>query len=464
MGFSRLRITRTLAVAAALSALGVACAKKAAELASSADAESPQQRTITQEDAAKLAMQAHVSCSPESDCPEPVGLVAAVFRAPGVSYCTGFLVDSDLALTSSHCVPEELRADGASCVGRIRMVFPTTDSLAESDAGCSTVVHVSGTSPKGADPARDFNYAFLRLDRKVLRAHFPLSADGLADGAPLLLSRVKMESASLPIGEIETERCRAVQNSAVLPSFSDARSPVAAVAECRVDASGLGAPLVGAQDGAVHAMADFGFDGRDRMTAQYKSELGDDQVTDFLFATNLACVSNPLAPPAALSPVCKASAPASSSALPSFDSLKTPALLAGARSQLGTLLSAWNADNSSRIRWKAQGPDAELAGQAFPVPDCWLNPPAWLNTYRKPWVEGGGFKASAAMAVSLPAWETRFSMSGDLQAAAEVIALPETAFTVTFDPAQISRTGRSAVALTTSSGRTLFNDTIADCK
>ena len=42
--------------------------------------------------------------------------------------CTSFLIGNSLLVTNSHCLPEDLKATGTSCAGRIWANFPASGS------------------------------------------------------------------------------------------------------------------------------------------------------------------------------------------------------------------------------------------------------------------------------------------------------------------------------------------------
>src|SRR4051812_28196544 len=72
-------------------------------------AEVPQIILATPEEAEPLFKQASVSCADPKQCPQAVGFVLVNVEEKdhtGIMQCSGFLIDKDVLVTNSHCVPK----------------------------------------------------------------------------------------------------------------------------------------------------------------------------------------------------------------------------------------------------------------------------------------------------------------------------------------------------------------------
>lgn len=77
------------------------------------------------------------------DCPEWVGSVISKTPRTATSdtygTCSGTLISENLFLTNKHCLPDDLRAKGANCNGRFKVVLPATQGLPKVEVGCRQI-------------------------------------------------------------------------------------------------------------------------------------------------------------------------------------------------------------------------------------------------------------------------------------------------------------------------------------
>ncbi len=148
--------------------------------------------------------------------------------------CTAFLVDDQLLMTNSHCLPKSLKADGANCRANIQVFFPKTDDEPAEAAICEHVVRASKlASSKGPLMERTPDYALLKLNRPLKRKFFKLNRGGLEEKTKLVFYSVEPQSYSEIRGLIRTRRCTAIQRSVAAPSFIQPFADVASVVDCQ---------------------------------------------------------------------------------------------------------------------------------------------------------------------------------------------------------------------------------------
>jgi hypothetical protein len=450
----------SVVILAVLFAVAQGCAETQNPIAGLDQTESSRLPSKTLADAQRKAMEASVVCSSESDCPEPMGMIIAA-SSSGVGFCSGFLLSADTAMTSIQCVPEDLRFDGAFCVDRIRMLFPTTANLAESHAECSRVLKYSDGK---TDPAAA--YAILQLDRSVMRGHFPVGVGGLVDGMNVMVSRVRLISDTHPFGEISSERCRVAQGSAVFPGFDHPEAPVGVIADCKISFNAFGAPVVNTEDGTVRALVTRAFEGRDRMQVHFKDLLRS-RVTDFGYVANLACITTTLAdggestmPRACTDPSRPVAAP-----VMDVDQVRRP-MFTRVQKEVGLAFDEWSARNSEVFRWEKSGLLPDLSGTLRPLPACLNKPEAWLSKYKKPWYLIGDYKTGAKLDFKIPQWKVSFEMNSYLQVVYSVTAVPPVDAVAMFNPKDVFSKGASRVILHNAASLpvTWLDATLEKCK
>lgn len=179
-----------------------------------------------------------IKCEDQRDCPSWVGAVVSIN-----SICTGFLVASDILATNLHCLPEEIRKEGASCLNVMQVMFPETFSFKASTVKCEQVLKVSSPPQDPTHLRQDF--AFLKLSEKVDRYLPSLSQVGILDNHVYTLYKMDPEKDSGG-ATVRKLNCVARQNSVLNPYFVEDRSPLVLFSPCAVMKGNSGSPIVGA--------------------------------------------------------------------------------------------------------------------------------------------------------------------------------------------------------------------------
>lgn len=93
------------------------------------------------EDAQLKALFSVAQCSSAS-CPAPIGVVVTA-TGSDVGLCSSFMIDDDLVATNAHCIPKDLREEGADCYGRIFTSFYAAHGRPAEVIGCERVLYAS---------------------------------------------------------------------------------------------------------------------------------------------------------------------------------------------------------------------------------------------------------------------------------------------------------------------------------
>lgn len=182
-----------------------------------------------------------VVCENPEDCKSSVaGLLISnphPRRQKAANVCTGVLVREDVIATNLHCIPENLRKEGASCKGRIHLTFPENKREAQELAECEQVLSISSAL---ADTPLTPDYAFLKLNKKSLRTPSTINRTGVANNEVLTIYKVDPHE---DIGILRKITCKAAQKSILNPLFLTAQSSVISLVPCDIVSGNSGSPI-----------------------------------------------------------------------------------------------------------------------------------------------------------------------------------------------------------------------------
>lgn len=174
-----------------------------------------------------------VICENPADChPAVAGLLS-----DNENVCTAVLIKDNLLATNQHCLPKDLRRQGASCKGRIRFTFPGTKTEKEEFAECNTVMFISSALQ---DTPLTPDYAFLQLQNKVHRKPVKISTQGVANEEVLTIYKIDPHE---DIGLLRKVTCKAAQGSMLNPLFLTAQSSVISLVPCDIVSGNSGSPV-----------------------------------------------------------------------------------------------------------------------------------------------------------------------------------------------------------------------------
>jgi hypothetical protein len=211
--------------------------------------------------------------------------------------CTASLVGPDLLLTNGHCIPPELRSQGASCQESIWVHFlrDRKKRLQSEKIECLEVLYSVDKEANFLQP----DYALLRLTRATKRPVLKMSRGGLAHGERLRVYKMDpVDSEDGLRGVLKLEECRVVHGSAAVKRSLHERSLVTQLADCEIIPGNSGSPLL-TESGDVKGVVFARLKG-EAIEQQIKKELNvreSPTLTKFAVATNFACLHIPLAVP-----------------------------------------------------------------------------------------------------------------------------------------------------------------------
>jgi len=243
--------------------------------------------------AKKMAMSGQVTCdsSNPADCSPSVGMLVALADSTSVSQCTAFLVSPQIAITNSHCIPDDLKASGSSCSNRMWFYFPDLSGFPKLRTGCAKVLSAT-TLPEKTEAVPD--YAVVQLDQPVSRPVLQLSRDGFKNGDAFQLVKVDPQSKTAPIGAMTRITCTAVHNSVIVPNSDNDKSTNMALGDCEIMHGNSGSPILDSH-GNVHGIIQLSFE-KDSMKATIEKNNTPMLDGDFVAVaggTNFACMNFP---------------------------------------------------------------------------------------------------------------------------------------------------------------------------
>ncbi len=375
-------------------------------------------------DAQNLALQGQVTCPDPKQCNPSVAMLT--YTTPSnVKVCTAFLIAPDIAVTNSHCIPDDLKSNGSDCSDRIWLFFPAIGDIPAMQVECSQVITAS--------PKKEFatpDYAFLKVAQAIDRPVLPVSDAGLPDQMNVHVTRVNPTSDTLPNGVMDTTPCRVIQGSILLPEFDKDQSTLATFTDCTLVHGNAGSPVI-ADDGTVRALVQAVFNKKviETLYVQQKIPLLDGDIAQIDLGTSFACVRTPLEDPS--KPFPPACAESQEGTVDPF----TRALIAQqADKSLENQIQVWGENAAVPFVWTAQmvsknspllGPIQELTSSAdnpkvyaIPVPSCIRDPKEWIDQYRNKWYQFWlpRYPSTAALDIALPVWEADAGVKYDLKA------------------------------------------------
>jgi outer membrane biosynthesis protein TonB len=196
-------------------------------------------------------------------CPNEVGLLLAKSQG-AFTQCTAFLVGEQMLMTNSHCLPNSLKVDGASCKSRIQVFFPQTDDQPAEYATCDRVIHASNIQVVGGKSgplgrfSQEADYALLQLSSTTRRPSLEVSREGINDDMSLWIYSINPLNSDTEVGGVlQAHKCAARQNSLASPAFVQPLAPTAVVSGCAFIPGNSGSPAVDSQRrlrGILHAI------------------------------------------------------------------------------------------------------------------------------------------------------------------------------------------------------------------
>ncbi len=403
-----------------------------------------------------LLNQTRAVCGSHSGCQPAVAFMTAA-NAGGVGLCTAVLVASDLMLTNSHCIPEDLKQPGSSCVSRIKFAFPAqpAQGLGEEILDCDEVISASALGDPSFIAVPD--YAVLRLSHASQRRPLSTGASaGIADAAELSVHRSTPISTQKPVASIDSGLCHTVMNSAVLPSYGIPNSPIILLGDCPMDSGNSGAAVIDSEGKLAAILQSTLTESRRRQFAAavaprpgpgMRPDFQDSRVSlpslpQFSFATWVGCIRSAEivdgSEPSFDSAAC-ANLPTSHPVPDLIQAAYVHADVESVTSQIGKAVVDWDVSDVAvpkAIEWKARAlSDVEahrlaVLGGALsardtvylPVPKCIRPLEEWRDERRYRGSLSVGLSNWYSEPVSLPFWVTHLSLDTYLRGVVQIVA------------------------------------------
>lgn len=389
--------------------------------------------------ALKTMIAARAGCNTSADCASGVGLV--VVGNPDnttVSQCSGFLVAPDVIATSMDCLPEDLQEENASCTGRLRMAFPTSDGNSI-NVGCDQILSVA---PESSSLYQQ-RYAFVKLWNPVYHDFYHLTHDGMT-GKPANFSLIAVDATQNP-PMVRSTSCPSVPNSALLLGNGTPSSPVFSFG-CLGAKENAGGMIVGNSKNARGIW--YGPISQDPVHQIETVFTHHAAQTRLSWVGNLACIQTPIDPAQFyFSSDCDATVDPSQLANQLL-SVKS-AFVSKYSGQADTQLNQWVQSNSTVFQqWQILSMNNEL----FAAPQCFSRSDenGWLKAYKK---FLGIYSSSAVLKMSIPTWNVDLMLDDVMTISGTVTQQGDVSAQLTFSPAEFNNTSQSSVLMSVDTGQ-----------
>ncbi|MEX1099485.1 MAG: hypothetical protein WEB87_03595, partial [Bacteriovoracaceae bacterium] len=161
---------------------------------------------------------------PSGDCHPSVGSLVTLERGK-IKYCTATLVAEDVLLTSSNCLPRNLKIPNVSCVNNVYAIFPDVYGYREERSLCSLIL-ASDSLKEDEDPALWKNdFAFIKLKTPLNRQFAQISKEGLQEEESYAVWKMEYETTEQRAG-LKWESCSPFYDSYANPFAQNNSSPM----------------------------------------------------------------------------------------------------------------------------------------------------------------------------------------------------------------------------------------------
>lgn len=231
-------------------------------------------------EAEKVVSQARLSCQNPEDCSLAVGMMLAKTKTEVIT-CTAFLVDHDLVVTNSHCIPYEFK-NGKSCNAFIEILLPI-HTKGKIKHNCKEIINFS-ERPNALSP----DLAVLRLETSSIQSPIGFSFNGFSE--PLIALKVNpLKGAS---GILVRENCAPAISSYRFPPFEAFDSPVGLLGDCQSLPGNSGSPLLNAQKQVVGVLQANVPVSQQQKKAWSPYLAKSEDFAPLALATNISCLSS----------------------------------------------------------------------------------------------------------------------------------------------------------------------------
>jgi V8-like Glu-specific endopeptidase len=214
------------------------------------------------------------------------------------SWCSGFLIDKRTIVTNGHCIPDQVKYQGASCSDELAVMY--INGSRTENIRCSRILNVIHNEKKDQD------FAVFQLDRNIPVSPIKVEKRGLLDGSSVtavVVDHGEIRRGGFSTSYIRNVECKVVYNSIVYPlgtspfSHSYALGDRANSSEdCKVISGNSGSGLFDTQSRhAVGVVSHTVYKDKAReIVTKLPGELETWSISSMGLATNLACIPLPV--------------------------------------------------------------------------------------------------------------------------------------------------------------------------
>ncbi len=226
-----------------------------------------------------------ITCEDNQTCPNYIAKVVVTDGPGKFKTCTGFLINPDVLVTSTSCLPEYLRLADLNCSKDVFFLFYRPGTTGER-IGCSKVLQVSDLTSDNPVLWRD-DVAFLEINKSLNnRRSQTLSREGMTNNMDLYFWGIEQASDDRT-GFIRQVDCNSIHSNYINPLVTNEYSPNMLIEGCAFKNGFSGAPLIDSKR-RVRGMISQGMDPELRAKI-ISSNLLLRPLKEILHATNFAC-------------------------------------------------------------------------------------------------------------------------------------------------------------------------------
>lgn len=181
-------------------------------------------------------------CGADRSCPGYLTKIAFNFKGK-LRFCTGFLMDQDMVVTSSSCLPERLKMKDVDC-SKDAFFFFADPGKKPIRAACDKVLEFSSLEGKEPFLWRS-DVAYLKLTKRIIRptVSYPKNRTGMNDMDKFYTWGIDQIDEHQGIIR-KTEDCQPVHGSYFNPLSNNQSSPVVTMAGCGFSDGNSGSPIL----------------------------------------------------------------------------------------------------------------------------------------------------------------------------------------------------------------------------